>query len=61
MHKYRNEEKTRMKHFIICFIAEANRVICSSVQQKNVHILQKNESDNLCFECKKKMSSKTSL
>jgi hypothetical protein len=60
MHEYRDEERTRVKHFTMCPIAEANRVICPPAQQEDVHILQEDEPDNLCPECKKETPPETS-
>ncbi len=39
MHKYKNEKRTKVKHFIQYSIAEVNEITCSSAQQKDVHIL----------------------
>ena len=61
MHEYKNEERIKVKYFAQCSTAEMNEITCSSAQQKDVYILQEDESDKLCSECKKKTSSKTSL
>lgn len=53
MHEDMGEERTRLKHFARCDMAMAINIVCPPAQQEDVHILQEDQPDELCPECKR--------
>jgi hypothetical protein len=52
MHEARGEERPRVKHIARCATAIAAGGTCHVTQHEEVHILEEDEPDELCQQCK---------
>lgn len=51
-HENRGEERTRVKHFARCTAAILSGQLCPPANQEDVHVVQEDEPDENCPECK---------
>ncbi len=51
-HEREDGERTRLKEYARCNTAIANGVLCPEHLREDVHILQEDEPENYCPECR---------
>ena len=55
----RGDERTMVKHLVRCTAAILRGQICPPANQEEVHVLQEDEPDEKCHECKGKTPPET--